>query len=218
MFDRLNIFKRKQPVEMARRPASAAKRTKPLMLQLEQRVMFDGAVAATVALTETGASHGDTATHSDTTADKSTSTDVLVPAAPASATRSDVSASSGRSVLFVDARVQDASSLVQGVTPGTEIVYLQQRQDGLQQMTDYLAHHPGATSVQLVAPGESGGLWLGSTYISADNVNDYAASLSQIGSEMKPGGDILIYACNTAQDARGVGFVESLAQLTGHNN
>src|SRR3569833_3408584 len=219
MFDRLNIFKRKQPVEMARRPASAAKRTKPLMLQLEQRVMFDGAVAATVALTETGASHGDTATHSDTTADKSTSTDVLVPAATASASspRSDVSACSGRSVLFVDARVQDASSLVQGVTLGTEIAYLQQRQDGLQQMTDYLAHHPGATSVQIVAHGESGDLWLGSTYISADNVNDYAASLSQIGSEMKPGGDILIYACNTAQDARGVGFVESLAQLTGHN-
>src|SRR3569832_2912962 len=113
MFDRLNIIKRKQPVEMARRPASAAKRTKPLMLQLEQRVMFDGAEAATVALTETGASHGDTATHSDTTADKSPSNAVLVPAATASAssTRSDVSASSGRRVLFVDARVPAARRL-----------------------------------------------------------------------------------------------------------
>src|SRR3569833_3412796 len=191
MFDRLNIFKRKQPVEMARRPASAAKRTKPLMLQLEQRVMFDGAVAATVALTETGASHGDTATHSDTTADKSTSTDVLVPAATASAclSRCVVSACCGRCVLFVDARVQDVSSLVEGVTPGTEIVYLQQRQDGLQQMTDYLAHHPGATSVQIVAHGESGDLKQGSTYISADNVDDYAASLGLVGSEVQPGGD-----------------------------
>src|SRR3569832_463579 len=120
MFDRLNIFKRKQPVEMARRPASAAKRTKPLMLQLEQRVMFDGAVAATVALTETGASHGDTATHSATTADKSTSTDELVPAATANTTRKNDTTSSDHSVLCVDARVQDASSLVQGVTPGTE--------------------------------------------------------------------------------------------------
>jgi hypothetical protein len=41
--------------------------------------------------------------------------------------------------------------------------------------------------------------------------------LAQIGQDMNVGGDILIYACNTAEGDKGINFVDSLAQLTGRD-
>src|SRR3546814_21087227 len=81
-------------------------------------------------------------------------------------------------------------------------------------MRDYLGQHPGADSVQIIAHGNDGDLWLGNTYLSADNIGDHAAELAQIGRDIKAGGDILIYACDTAAGDKGMAFITSLAQLT----
>ncbi|EHP37730.1 hypothetical protein OR16_41244, partial [Cupriavidus basilensis OR16] len=113
--------------------------------------------------------------------------------------------------------MEDSASLLAGVAPGTDIVYLNRNADGLAQMADYLSAHPGAKSVQIIAHGEAGDLWLGSTYLSGDNVGAYASSLAKIGSGIQSGGDILIYACSTAQGAAGLSFIDSLAALTGRD-
>ena len=126
------------------------------------------------------------------------------------------SSASGPAVVFVDSRVQDAASLLQGVAPGTEVVTLQAGEDGLQQMADYLALHPEIGSVDVVAHGADGELQLGATDLTAANIASYSQSLGAIGAALKPGADILVYACNTAADASGVQFVDTLAQLTGH--
>ena len=39
-------------------------------------------------------------------------------------------ASRARSIVFIDIRVQDAATLLQGLKPGTEVVFLQAGQDG----------------------------------------------------------------------------------------
>ncbi|MEW5835207.1 MAG: DUF4347 domain-containing protein, partial [Pseudomonadota bacterium] len=110
--------------------------------------------------------------------------------------------------------MKDAASLLAHVAPGTEVVFLQQNRDGLQQMQDYLDAHPGARSVQIITHGNDGDLWLGSTYLSADNIGQHADALARIGADMQAGGDILIYACDTAAGAKGLAFVDSLASLT----
>ena len=56
---------------------------------------------------------------------------------------------------------------------------------------------------------------LGSTSFSLANVNDYAATLSQIGSALSPTGDILLYGCNVGAGAEGRAFVDAFAALTG---
>ncbi|OLF56733.1 DUF4347 domain-containing protein, partial [Pseudomonas chlororaphis] len=189
----------------------------PLIMPLEPRLLFDGAVAATVADAAQPDAHTTTdAAKTPTAADqasvsKDTHGQVDAPAAAAP------SAVPGQTVVFVDSRVKDAGSLLKGIAPGTQVVQLNAGQDGLQQIADYLEQHQGVSSVQIIAHGNAGDLWLGDSYLSADNVQARAAVLADIGKEMNAGGDILIYGCYTAEGERGLNFVESLAQLTGRD-
>ncbi|WP_404940418.1 Ig-like domain-containing protein [Pseudomonas chlororaphis] len=189
----------------------------PMIMPLEPRMLFDGAVAATVAEAVQPDSHTTTeVAKTPTAADQpsvSKDTHGQADAAPAATP----TAVPGLTVVFVDSRVKDADSLLQGLAPGTQVVQLGANQDGLQQIADYLDQHQGVSSVQIIAHGNAGDLWLGDSYLSADNVQARAAVLADIGKEMNAGGDILIYGCYTAEGERGLSFVDSLAQLTGRD-
>ncbi len=186
-------------------------------------MLFDGAVAATVADTATQADSHATAdaakapvadhpVASKDTHGQADNTSAATPAPAATPT-----AVPGQSVVFVDSRIKDADSLLKGVAPGTQVVQLDATKDGLQQIADYLDTHHGVSTVEIIAHGNSGDLWLGDTYLSADNVAARSAVLARIGNDMNVGGDILIYACNTAAGDKGISFVDSLAQLTGRD-
>jgi len=189
-----------------------------MIMFLEPRMLFDGAVAATVATaadnhTTADAAKTPTADHATTAKDTHAQADATPTATP-TATPAAVP---GQSVLFVDARVKDFDSLLKGVAPGTQVVVLDDSKDGLQQIAAYLDTHHDVSTVEIVAHGNAGDLWLGSTYLSADNVSARADVLARIGNDMNVGGDILIYACYTAEGQRGVSFVDSLAEYTGRD-
>ena len=103
-------------------------------------MLFDGAVAATVADTAAQAdSHAPTAAeaakapaadHPAASKDTHGQADATPAASPV--------AVPGQSVVFVDSRVKDADSLLQGVAPGTQVVKLDASKDGLQQIADFL--------------------------------------------------------------------------------
>ncbi|MGY2197538.1 Ig-like domain-containing protein [Pseudomonas gingeri] len=177
-------------------------------------MLFDGAVAATVATAADShptadAAKAPTADQAPASKDTHAQADATPTPAPA--------AVPGQTVVFVDSRVKDFDSLLKGIAPGTQVVMLDGSKDGLQQIADYLDTHQGVSSVQLIAHGNAGDLWLGNTYLSADNVAARADVLAEIGKDMNAGGDILIYACYTAEGQRGVSFVDSLAELTGRD-
>lgn len=186
-------------------------------------MLFDGAVAATVADTAAQADSHATADaakapvtdHPVASKDTHGQADNSSAATPAPA--ATPTAVPGQSVVFVDSRIKDADSLLKGVAPGTQVVQLDATKDGLQQIADYLDTHHGVSTVEIIAHGNSGDLWLGDTYLSADNVAARSAVLARIGNDMNVGGDILIYACNTAAGDKGISFVDSLAQLTGRD-
>ncbi|WP_207267461.1 Ig-like domain-containing protein [Pseudomonas sp. FW300-N1B4] len=188
----------------------------PMIMSLEPRMLFDGAVTATVADTAQADSHATAEAVKAPTADQpvaSKDTHGQADATPAPAP----AAVPGQSVVFVDSRVKDVDSLLQGVAPGTQVVQLDASKDGLQQIADYLDGHQGISSVQIIAHGNAGDLWLGNSYLSADNIADRSAVLAEIGKDMNVGGDILIYGCYTADGERGLNFIDSLAQLTGRD-
>ncbi len=188
----------------------------PMIIPLEPRMLFDGAVAATVAEAAQPASHATTDAAKAPATDHATAPAEAHPQSDATPTPAPA-AVPGQSVVFVDSRVQDFSALLKGVAPGTQVVVLQAGKDGLQQIADYLDTHQGVSTVEIVAHGNSGDLWLGSTYLSSDNVAARADVLARIGNDMNVGGDILLYACNTAAGDKGIGFVDSLAQYTGRD-
>ncbi|QYY82212.1 MULTISPECIES: Ig-like domain-containing protein [Pseudomonas] len=191
----------------------------PMIMSLEPRMLFDGAVAATVADTAAQAdSHAPTAADAAKapTADHPVASKDTHGQADATPAASPV-AVPGQSVVFVDSRVKDADSLLQGIATGTQVVKLDASKDGLQQIADFLDQHHGVSSVQIIAHGNAGDLWLGNSYLSADNVAQRSAVLAEIGKDMNAGGDILIYGCYTAEGDRGLSFVDSLAQLTGRD-
>jgi uncharacterized repeat protein (TIGR02059 family) len=121
----------------------------------------------------------------------------------------------GANVLFIDSRVRDADALLEGLAPGTQVVFLDARADGLAQMAAYLAEHPGAGSVHVVAHGSVGNLWLGSSFIDAAALESQADVLADIGVALAPDGDILLYSCDLAAGEAGAEFIDSLATLTG---
>nr|WP_162830767.1 Ig-like domain-containing protein [Pseudomonas extremaustralis] len=204
------------------RPATtnASTLATPMIMSLEPRMLFDGAVAATVADAAQADSHAtataDAAAKAPATTERAATGSESHPQSDAPATPAPV-AVPGQSVVFVDARVKDSAELLKGVAPGTQVVQLDASRDGLQQIADYLGSHQGVSSVQIIAHGNAGDLWLGNTYLSADNVAARSEVLAQIGQDMNVGGDILIYACNTAAGDKGINFVDSLAQLTGRD-
>jgi len=188
-----------------------------MIMSLEPRMLFDGAVAATVADTAAQAdSHSTADAAKAPTADHPTASKDTHGQADATPAASPI-AVPGQSVVFVDSRVKEADSLLQGVAPGTQVVKLDAGKDGLQQIADYLDQHQGVSSVQIIAHGNAGDLWLGDSYLSADNVAARGAVLAQIGKDINAGGDILIYGCYTAEGERGLSFVDSLAQMTGRD-
>src|SRR5450830_1112654 len=200
------------------RPATthASTLATPMIMSLEPRMLFDGAVAATVVDAAQADSHATAEAAKVPTTEHAATGSESHPQSDAPATPAPV-AVPGQTVVFVDARVKDSADLLKGVAPGTQVVQLDASKDGLQQIADYLGSHQGVSSVQIIAHGNAGDLWLGSTYLSADNVAARSEVLAQIGQDMNVGGDILIYACNTAAGDKGINFVDSLAQLTGRD-
>ncbi|PAB25620.1 Ig-like domain-containing protein [Pseudomonas savastanoi] len=181
-------------------------------------MLFDGAVAATVAEAAQPDSQPTPDASAKSTEQANSASNDHHAQAPAS---SDVAATPaavpGTTVVFVDSRVKDSASLLAGVAPGAQVVELDATKDGLQQIADYLGSHQGVSSVQIIAHGNSGDLWPGNSYVSADNIAQRSALLAEIGNDMNVGGDILIYACNTAEGDTGLSFVDSLATLTGRD-
>jgi hypothetical protein len=71
------------------------------------------------------------------------------------------------------------------------------------------------TGVQIVSHGAAGEIELGSTTLNDSDLPGHAAALASIGSALAKGGNLSLYACNTAQGATGQQFIADLSHLAG---
>lgn len=192
------FWKKTAPVRTAAKPAISA-----LAMALEPRMMFDGAVAATAAeVADTQAANA------QPTADASSSHDNLA-ATPTG------TADNRQEIVFVDGQVQDYQQLLAGLNPGTEVVVLDPKGDGLKQISDYLAGRSGIDAIHIVSHGLPGQVTLGSLALDKAGLDAHAAELAQIGQSLDVDGDILFYGCDVGSGAAGQTFVNQIAQLTG---
>ncbi len=174
---------------------------------LEPRMVFDGALLATVdAAADHAAPHSD-AQHPDAAAlAHSTLVDALhalPPAAPV------------ESVVFIDSRVQDYQRIVADLAPGSKVVLLTTESGGLEQIAAYLNGHTYVDSIHILSHGASGMLQLGSDVLTSDSLSTHTEALAGIGHALRKGGDILIYGCDVAEGSAGDKFISTIAKLTG---
>ncbi|WP_313025717.1 DUF4347 domain-containing protein [Pseudomonas lopnurensis] len=173
----------------------------PLATALEPRMMFDGAVAATVAEAATTPT-ADAPAAQD--ADSSQDTLAAVPSA---------TADQRQEVVFIVGNVANAQQLVDAIEPGTEVVVLDGNQDGLRQIADYLEGREGIDAIHIISHGAEGQLHLGTVTLDQANLASRAGELAVIGRSLSDDGDILLYGCDVARD--GDAFIQQLAALTG---
>jgi predicted outer membrane repeat protein len=120
-----------------------------------------------------------------------------------------------RSLLFIDAGVADAQTLIQAAAPGTEVHLLNPAQDAIQQITQTLLGREGIASLQILSHGASGGLQLGQDWLNAASLQSYASQFASWQSALTQEADILLYGCEVASGELGQAFVQILSQLTG---
>jgi hypothetical protein len=122
---------------------------------------------------------------------------------------------SGRfEVVFILDNLLDHHSLLASLPQGAEVHLLNSQTDALAQMAELLQGRSGMDAIHLFSHGAPGALDLGSLRLDSANLAEQADIFAQIGTSLRETGDLLLYGCNVAQGAAGLGFVESLARLT----
>ena len=210
-------------------------RTLPSAWLLEPRMLFDGAIAATVADTaaSTPAADGHATAAADSQAESSDSSHAQATADNNSdaATANDqsqtsdtpgdavaTSASNARhEVVFIDTSLKDYQTLVDGIQPGVDIVLIDGSKDGLQQIADWASTHSGYDAIHIFSHGSEGQLNLGSTVLTDSSIKsaDVQAALAVIGQSLTEQGDLLLYGCDVGAGSTGDTLLTDLATATG---
>ncbi|WP_372722763.1 DUF4347 domain-containing protein, partial [Novipirellula sp.] len=120
-------------------------------------------------------------------------------------------------VIFVDAGVEDAETLIEGLRSDADgqtqwlVIRLQADQDGLLQITETLGNLTSVDAVHLLSHGDGRGIQLGNTRLDLDAAPNYAGEIASWGHALDSGADLLIYGCDLASTESGRDLIEILA-------
>jgi len=120
-------------------------------------------------------------------------------------------------VVFIDATVPDLQDLLNGLAPGARAFVIDPGHDGLRQIAHILTTHhlSDLSSISIVGHGSSGAIEVGGTTLDDADLSTYAPDLSRIGAALTPGGELELYACDTAAGSAGQQFIADLSQYAG---
>src|SRR5690606_10903672 len=175
-----------------------------LAMALEPRMLFDGAVAATLAETAEAQPTADASHDQPSSQDAHSNTDNLAATPPGTA-------DNRQEVVFIDNQVKNYQQLLSGLKPGSEVVVLDGSKDGLQQIADYLNGRNGIDAIHIISHGDNGKVQLGNQWLDAGQLATRTEMLAGIGAALSESGDILLYGCNIGADDAGAGFMNALA-------
>lgn len=117
-------------------------------------------------------------------------------------------------LVFIDSTVADSEIIIDNISGAAEVIILDDRADGLQQISDVLSQHQELDAVHLVSYGDAGQLFLGDTQLNIDHLTQYADVLAGWNDFLTEDADLLLYGCDIASSEEGMAFVEEFSQLT----
>ncbi|AFY68806.1 hypothetical protein Pse7367_0498 [Thalassoporum mexicanum PCC 7367] len=125
-------------------------------------------------------------------------------------------------VVFVDERAASAGNFAAGALPGLEVVFLDADRDGVAQIGEYLSGFGGfgqgfgqVSAIHIISHAASGGMQLGASWLGQETIDSYSEAIAGWQNSLTADADILLYGCNVAKGEAGLGFVQSLSQLSG---
>ena len=151
---------------------------------LEPRIMFDGAAVATGAEVLQDTTTQDQpeipGIDGETTTD-STSTDSSDSEALWSSGLSLSAPSDRKEIVFIDTRVEDYQTLMEGIDPNAEVILLDSTREGVEQIAEALNGRTDIDAIHLISHGTEGVLNLGTSALTLDTMmGEYADELSLI--------------------------------------
>jgi hypothetical protein len=123
-----------------------------IFLALEPRIMFDGAALLTGAEVIQDATAQDQTVFPGIDGETSTDTNTNDFAAP----------SDRKEIVFIDTRVEDYQTLMEGIDPNADVILLDSTRDGVEQIAEVLAGRNDIDAIHLIAEGNEAELHLGS--------------------------------------------------------
>ncbi|NEO85533.1 MAG: CHAT domain-containing protein [Spirulina sp. SIO3F2] len=121
--------------------------------------------------------------------------------------------------VFIDRRADNPETLLYGAEAGTIAQIIERNENGISVISEQLSVISDSVgeldSVAIVAEGNEGNFWLGSEWIRAENIDDYAAQLQTWGEALTVNADLLLYSCFTALGDTGEALVQHIAEMTG---
>ncbi|MDZ7790183.1 MAG: cadherin domain-containing protein [Xanthomonadales bacterium] len=120
-------------------------------------------------------------------------------------------------IVFVDTRIDDWRSLVEGSKERTQVIRVDADNDGLSVLVEAMRKKEGIASVVVFSHGAPGMFRLGSENIDANAVENHAHAVESIRAALSPNADIVIAGCSVAQGDQGRRFIDEISTLTGAN-
>ncbi|WP_342347573.1 DUF4347 domain-containing protein, partial [uncultured Nitrospira sp.] len=188
-------------------------------IALEPRVLFDGAALATGAEVVQDTTTPDQPDHAGANGEPSTDSQAN------DSSESDALWSSGLSlsapsdrkeIVFIDTRVEEYQTLMDGIDPAAEVILLDARRDGIEQIAEALEDRSDIDAIHLIGEGTEAEMHLGAVFLTNDSITSHYADLfTRIGQSLSAEADLLIYGCNFGRGAGGLSAIQALADLTG---
>ena len=125
-----------------------------------------------------------------------------------------------REVVFLASNLEEMATLLQGLRPNIDLIFLDSHQDGMIQITRTLKANTNVKAIHLVTHGSPGTLHLGSSQLNLETLSRYRPQLQQWGKALAAEADILLYGCHVAQTSLALpadSLLRSLHEITGAN-
>lgn len=117
-------------------------------------------------------------------------------------------------LIIVDPCVEDSVAL-QAVDATAEVILLDSRRNGIEQITEILIGRCQVRQLQLITLGCPGKLRLGAGWLDQAALQKYQNEIQSWRQAFTPDTDILLYDCTIAWGPEGMALVGRLSQLTG---
>ena len=127
--------------------------------------------------------------------------------------------SQANELVIVDRSVEGYEALVEDLLSARtsdrsiEVVYLDENQDGIKQVSSILGGKSNLDSIHLVSHGDDGLLRLGNTVLDSQSLEFNSSEIASWQNALSDGADLLIYGCNVAESEVGEAFVNELSDL-----
>ncbi|WP_165440543.1 DUF4347 domain-containing protein [Rubripirellula amarantea] len=118
-------------------------------------------------------------------------------------------------LVIIDSGVDDLATFADAIPANAEMIVLDAKQDGVEQITAVLSTRSNLASVHLISHGSDGAIQLGNSQLDDANIETRRSQLALWGRAIAEGGDLLIYGCDVAATSKGQSFVNRIAAIAG---